>query len=79
MDKFPKLKYKVKQHADGRWYVQANTKRYFTKPYETEREAVEASLLREGREIVEKLEDMQLRMESLPGFITKSDPYGWRA
>jgi hypothetical protein len=79
MTKFPKLKYKVKQHADGKWYVQANTKQYFTKPYESERAAVEASLLREGHELSDKLYEIQRRMESLPGFIDSRDPYGWRA
>jgi hypothetical protein len=75
-----RLKYKVRQHSnDGQWYVYRKPGTYWTTPYATERLAIEASLYKEGAEILAKLDNVQERMESLPGFISRSDPYGWRA
>ena len=74
-----KLKYKVRQIKTGKWAVWANKNQYFSCAFDNEQDAVKASLLREGHEIFAKLENVQERMESIPGFISTSDPYGWRA
>ena len=76
-----KLKYPVKQRPDGKWYVYKSAAKgiYWTTGHDTERHATEQSLLTEGHELVEKLDAIQRRMETLPGFIDQSDPYGWRA
>jgi hypothetical protein len=75
-----RLKYKVSFiAARNGWVVWKNRTEFFTTTYATEVEAQKASLLREGDEIVEKLDDVQRRMESIPGFIDSRDPYGWRA
>jgi len=74
-----KLKYKIKQRADGLWYVYSNKNTYWTKSFSDPIEATKDSLLKEGSLLVEKLDDVQKRMESIPGFIDRTDPYGWRA
>lgn len=74
-----KLKYKVKQREDGKWYVFKRKGIYFTVAYETKEAAIGQSLVREGRELLDKLDTVQNRMESIPGFIDSRDPYGWRA
>ena len=74
-----KLKYRVKQRTDGRWYVYKNANVYWTTPYDSKEEAVKQSLITEGLELVDKLDDVQKRLETIPGFISLSDPFGWRA
>ena len=76
-----KLKYPVKQRPDGKWYVFKSAAKgvYWVTGHDTERLATEVSLLTEGWDLLDKLDDIQRRMETLPGFIHQSDPHGWRA
>ena len=74
-----KLKYPVKQRPDGKWCVFKSAAKGIYWITDTERLATEVSLLTEGRDLLDKLDDIQRRMETLPGFIDQSDPYGWRA
>lgn len=74
-----KLKYKVVQREDGLFYVFKRKGIYWTQSYPTEIEAIKASIHREGIEISDRLDDVQKRMESIPGYIDSTDPYGWRS
>lgn len=74
-----KLKYKVKQNSKLQWVVWKNKTVYWTETYESEQAAIEASLYREGTELVDKMDEIQKRMESVPGMINLRDPYAWRA
>lgn len=75
-----KLKYKVRQTSAGKWAVWKNKTHYFTdRLFETEVEAIKSSLYLEGGELVDKINDVQKRMESVPGMIDERDPHGWRA
>lgn len=74
-----KLKYKVRQLASGKWAVYKNAKLYFsTHLYESEADAIYASLLREGHELVEKIDSVQDRLEAI-GRVDERDPHAWRA
>lgn len=77
-----KLKYKVRPLKAGpnagKFAIWASPKQYFTSDvFETEEDAVYSSLVREGLELQDKLDDVQKRLEST-GKIPANDPHGWR-
>lgn len=82
MAKKMKLKYKVRPLKAGpnagKFAIWASRKQYFTTDvFDNEADAIYSSLIREGLELQDKLDDVQKRLEAT-GRIDERDPHGWR-
>ena len=72
------MKYVPYQHSDGKWYVSCKG-RFFNVPASvTKKECIYWCLTTEGHEYNNKLEKIQQALED-GGYVSYSDPYGWRA